>query len=86
MLRQKADFLDPRVKVLSFLSEEDQQTIASSVKAEVVKVALNSSARNIDSTVSVSPNFMETDDSSEFATFKKCRVSKSEKGFASSFS
>ena len=75
MLLNEAAFLDPRFQSLLFLSDEDRQTIVSSVGAEVVKLALSNTAS---STGSISPMEVEND-SDELPLSKKCCASKAEK-------
>ena len=74
MLLNKTTSLDARFKALPFLSDEERQSLLSSVEAETVKLALSSTASIIDI-----PMQVEEDEQDELLLSKRCRVSKAEK-------
>lgn len=77
MLLNVATFMDPRVKALSFLSDEDRLNVIASVEAEAVMLAVGNAgtSHELETLTSTEEITQETD----LLLSKKCEVSKVKK-------
>ena len=78
-LLNKAAFLDPRFKALSFLPDDDRLDVIASIEAETVMVAQNIASKDTESAVSSSAESAEATEELDLPLSKRCKVSKAEK-------
>ena len=71
MLLNVAAFMDPRFNVLLFLSDEDRLNVVASVEAEVVMLAINTSALN--KSESLTSAEVETTEGTNLPFSTKCK-------------